>query len=318
MQSQAYGSRRGLSQRRSGMVDQGRQTYASLPAGPSRQRQPSAAAPTRFPFTVFGKGRRNTPAPPTGQPGRFASLKGLRGGQKIGHDIMRKYKITSALKKGGMAEAVNIVTERQTGATFVQKSIPLRTRTDYKRARAEINTLLKIDAHGRHSNLNAIIESEINEEGGRCHIILEFCDLGSVEDSIDSFLRRGQYGSESSAWNLLASVANGLSFLHHGIMNGRQVAARWDPICHLDLKPCNIFISSRGGQYGQPRVVLADFGCAITGSDVARQIEDPFMPSCGTPGWYPPEGRNGGHVMVPYYGPKTDIWQLGATLHVYW
>jgi serine/threonine protein kinase len=105
-----------------------------------------------------------------------------------------------------------------------------------------------------------------------------------------------------------------LSFLALGFTErGRQ--HNWDDIAHLDLKPCNIFLSSSGGKYGYPRVVLADFGCAIKRSDVHRGREHPFIQECGTSNWYPPE--NIGETIIPYYGPTTDVWQLGATIHTF-
>lgn len=309
-------------QRRSSMIRPGersRSKMAQFQSERGQQRQASAPPQGPFPFTVFGKGRGAKPDP-TARRRNFFGMRGGRSerdGQHVGNNIMKKYIVMSALKKGGMAEAVNIIREKSTGYQFVQKCIPLRRSFDYKRARAEINALLKIDAHGRHDNLNAIIESEISEARQQCFIILEYCEMGSVQDSITAFERQRGHPRESAAWNIMAGVSNGLAFLHHGFMNGRQVSGNWDPICHLDIKPCNIFVSSRGGKHGHGRIVLADFGCAITQSDVQRQIEDPFVQQCGTPAWYPPEGRVGGRVMGAHYGPKTDIWQLGATVHVF-
>lgn len=283
--------------------------------------QPRATAPPqgRFPFTVFGRGRENRPDPTTRRPNLFGVRGGGgRDGQHVGNNIMKKYIVKSALKKGGMAEAINIVQEIATGHLFVQKCIPLRQRFDYKRARAEINVLLKIDAYGRHDNLNAIIESEISEARRQCFIVLEYCDMGSVSDAIEVFQRQRVHARESDAWNLMAGVASGLAFLHHGVINGRKVDG-WNPICHLDLNPRNVFISSKRMKHGHGRIVLADFGCAITADDILRRIEDPAVQECGTPAYMPPEGRIGGgsRGVRSRYGPKTDIWQLGATVHVF-
>lgn len=318
MPSPGFFIREARPQRRSSMAEPG----IRVPGKSARFQTtspPTVRAQGRFPFTVFGKGTQNQPDRTSRRSSMFGleNRGGAAGGQHVGNHIMRKYVIKQALKKGGMAEAVNIIQSKSSGSVYVQKCIPLRNRRDHKRARAEINMLLKIAAHRGNDNLNAIVESEISEARRQCFIILEFCDLGTVEDTISSFRKRGIRGAESSAWNLMAGVANGLAFLHHGLVNGRQVEANWDPICHLDLKPCNIFNSSKGAKNGHCRIVLADFGCAIAESDVERQIESPFMPECGTPGWYPPEGRMEGHHTVPYYGPKTDMWQLGATLHVF-
>lgn len=318
MHQQHHQIREVAPQGRSTMVEPGTRSRPKVARFGVEQGHGDAPHQRTFPFTVFGKGRENKPDPTTRRSGIFGSRGGGgRGGQHVGNNIMNKYIIKSALKKGGMAEAVNIVLERKTGHTFVQKCIPLRRSFDYKRARAEINALLKIDGHGRHENLNAIIESEISEARQKCFIILEHCDRGNVQDAIEAFRRGGGHGSEASAWSLMAGVSNGLAFLHHGLTDGRLVSRNWDPVCHLDLKPANILLSSKGGKYGHGRIVLADFGCAITASDINRQIEDPFEQNCGTPGWQPPEATANGPSTRPRYGPKTDIWQLGAMIHVF-
>jgi serine/threonine protein kinase len=108
-----------------------------------------------------------------------------------------------------------------------------------------------------------------------------------------------------------------LCFLHYGIPDAkggdvRPIKKDWDRMCHLDLKPCNIFLMSSYGKH--PRVVLGDFGCAVTARDILQGEESPFEQGCGTPEWYPPEGRK--PPPLGSYGPKTDMWQLGASLHV--
>lgn len=288
------------------------QQRGAAPAPGPLARRPSMAPRTKYPFTVPGKGRQNVAAPS----GRRASVGGNRN-DIIGKDIMRKYNAVKKLKKGGMAMSVTVVRQKATNTLYVEKSIPLRNSRENKRARAEIHTLVKINEHGRHQNLNAIIEYEINEARGKCSIILEYCDLGSIEDVITGLRRSRKIADESVVWNVVAGVASGLAFMHHGLVNGRPVSPSWNTICHLDLKPCNIFRSSRGGKHGHSRIVLADFGCAISQSDVARRFENPYArQECGTPAWYPPEGRKNGVTLTPYWGPKTDIWQLGATAHV--
>ncbi|EME83084.1 uncharacterized protein MYCFIDRAFT_211240 [Pseudocercospora fijiensis CIRAD86] len=133
-----------------------------------------------------------------------------------------------------------------------------------------------------------------------------------------SVAKAGGDFSETAVWNVIQGVASGLAFLHDGTINiqpGKHAVKPkdWDTMCHLDLKPCNIFLHSSGGLGGQSKVILADFGCCVSLSDIEGGREGAIAQPCGTPVWYPPEGD----VRKPKsYGTKTDMWQLGATIHV--
>ena len=64
-----------------------------------------------------------------------------------------------------------------------------------------------------------------------------------------------------------------------------------------------------------PRVVLGDFGCAVTREDVQTGKTARDSIPCGTQGWFPPEiieGITGG--WSGNYGKPTDVWQMGAVI----
>lgn len=88
-----------------------------------------------------------------------------------------------------------------------------------------------------------------------------------------------------------------------------QPDPRWDPIIHLDLKPHNVFGSSKLylNDSSWPRIVLGDFGCAVFKSDITKGKVSGPVP--GTPGWFSPECNAGGHARV---SPASDIWQLAG------
>jgi serine/threonine protein kinase len=229
------------------------------------------------------------------------------------HGIMRNYVHVKSLAKGGMSTAINVVKSRSTGEVFVQKCVPIgEARWQAKRFRAEVAALVRIKKYGGSPHLNKIIDFEVSSPSSDAVLILEYCDMGSLLDYTRAASQSRTPISEAMVWNVLQAGGKALAFLHEGIIGDRQ-ASNWDPIAHLDIKPQNIFLSSEGGRNAYPRVVFADFGCAVKASDIVRGRENPTVQDVGTSEWYPPEGI--GQTPFQYYGPMTDIWQLGATAH---
>ncbi|SMQ45087.1 unnamed protein product [Zymoseptoria tritici ST99CH_3D7] len=296
----------------------------------ARQPEPQAMPRRRQSFggegTGFGRRHqseftpRQAPAQSFRDPGAFNTPRGFsrsegpRRNTTRGQGIMSKYSKVKSLAHGGMSTAVNVVQDRSTGKVFVQKCIRVRQPKQMKRFRAELNTLQRIQKYGGSINLNNLIEFEASSRSPEAILILEYCDRGSLEDMMNSAATMGRPLPEAQAWNILLGVGMALGFLHKGVSRQGQIP-NWDMTFHLDLRPCNIFLSSRGGQYGFPRVVLADFGCAVKASEVIRGKEDSFFQPCGSSFWYPPEGL--GQTLIPHYGVKTDVWMLGATVHTF-
>ncbi|KAI5367088.1 Putative serine/threonine-protein kinase, active [Septoria linicola] len=229
---------------------------------------------------------------------------------------MVDFEFVKALAPGGMSTAINLVKNRTDGKLYIEK----RIRTDSGRRKPavrEIRTLNKITReYGVGGNLNTLVMSKAIRDGNLWCLILDYCDRGSLMDLQKSANQSGRPINEVTMWNVLQGVAHGLAFLHDGIKeikpNGvHDKTPGWDTICHLDIKPQNIFLHSEGGAFGLPRVVLADFGCAVSLSDVRGGAEQHVMQPCGTPAWYPPEGN--AH-NPQYYGTKTDMWALGLTV----
>lgn len=215
------------------------------------------------------------------------------------------YRVVKKLKTSGMSVAVNLVQDEQRGRLFIEKHVradgPRRAR-----AIAELNALHRIE-HGR--NLNYLVTHLWGPREAYCTFILEYCDAGSLQDMIDRHRQSRRDIPEEFAWHVLLGIANGLAFLHFGTRDtSRRGIADWDAICHLDLKPANVFLSTTDQEGPYPRVVVGDFGCAITVSDIVYGMEHPRQQLCGTPEWYPREGLP--QVVGNYnthYGPSTDV-----------
>ncbi|KAK4951290.1 hypothetical protein LTR10_010263 [Elasticomyces elasticus] len=222
--------------------------------------------------------------------------------------IVPGYKLVKPLEAGGMAHSVNLVSKRaRSGKVYVEKSVRLdgMLRT---RAEAELRTL---KAARGNNHLNQLKIHLWDDRSGMASFILEHCDRGSLSGKIQDFLNRGKIFSKGYVWHTMKGIAEGLAFLHHGVKDAEKdhPVPGWDPIWHLDLKPCNVFLTNVGMQGGYPRVVIGDFGCAVFNKDKVRGLEHPSRQSCGTPQWYPPEGRDGTR-----YGAETDLYQLGLTI----
>ena len=154
-----------------------------------------------------------------------------------------------------------------------------------------------------------------------CLLILEYCDGGSIESLIVERQRVKQPFSESFMWHALRHLCSALSATHNGIkdpFNKTMQLKDWDTIVHMDIKPANVFWSMKRGKGLEddehPTIILGDFGCAVTQTEVLRgkypKVGQPF----GTDGWFPPEAHAKEGVWAGRYGRPTDIWQVGALI----
>lgn len=216
------------------------------------------------------------------------------------------YAIKQSLATGGMSTGVFIVKQHRTSKKFVAKQV----RADgshRQRAIAELETLKRIR---RGQGLNIMEEYFWNSSRTQITFILEYCDNGTLDDIIQVCRRRRSTISEGFIWHVVLSIAKALAFLHHGVdatRSGSRAVTHWNSVCHLDIKPKNVFLSNSGRSSAGYSVVLGDFGCAVAQSDIYNGLASSRRQQAGTPGWTPPESR---------YGPGTDIWQLGAVVQV--
>ena len=123
------------------------------------------------------------------------------------------YTKIKSLRKGGMSEAVNLVKSERSGRVYVEK----RVRIDgsrKQRTMAELTTLRRVE--GGH-NLNQMRNFQWDERGGLCTFILEYCDRGSLDKSIENKRSDGQFYSDAFVWHVLKGISAALSFLHRGV-----------------------------------------------------------------------------------------------------
>ena len=216
-----------------------------------------------------------------------------------------------------MSIAVNLVENMEASTLFVEKRLSIRSPTHLERAVAEIESLMRIRKAGGSYNVNFIVEKVFDNRAECCSIILEHCDDGTIEKLIDLSRERREQIPERRVWHTLASLTKALCMTHNGVNMDRPEVQipDWDCICHLDIKPGNVFLTRRQKKGEFSRVVLGDFGCAVTKSDINAGKANRIGQTRGTDGWFPPEsvpsltGTSNGR-----YGKPSDIWQVGAVV----
>lgn len=256
-----------------------------------------------------------------------SGAKPMFGGQlqKAGA-CMPGYTLVRPLITGGMSQAVNVVKHQRTGTLYVEKRVSTQG-CMRGRAYAELRTLQRTRGG---PNLNQLAEHLMAEQQGFCTFILEHCDASSLDEIIRHSLKARMLVNEKVVWHTITGIARALAYLHWGIWDPQkdEPNSSWNTICHLDLKPSNVFFSHEGQEGQHPRVVLGDFGCSVAKSDIEFGMvsivhpserrraglltflkEHPRKQMAGTPIWCPPEGlpEAAGRRRTSY-GPQTDVW----------
>ncbi|KAK0327536.1 hypothetical protein LTR54_001870 [Friedmanniomyces endolithicus] len=216
----------------------------------------------------------------------------------------------------GKGAGVNLVRRQSDGVLYIEKLVPVSTPIQQARAIAEIDALTQLTLAGAPSYINRMLECFLEPGTAFGSIILEYCEAGTVYNLIQRKTLERQQPKEALIWHTLAGLSKALHFCHTGIDVDRfdqPPPQDWNTLCHLDLKPVNVFFTRDGGKNGIPRLVLGDFGCATTWQDIQDGTAKRTLQLRGTPGWFPPEchaSSEGG--WDGDYGIPTDIWQMGA------
>ncbi|KAK0300769.1 hypothetical protein LTS00_001027 [Friedmanniomyces endolithicus] len=216
----------------------------------------------------------------------------------------------------GKGAGVNLVRRQSDGVLYIEKLVPVSTPIQQARAIAEIDALTQLTLAGAPSYINRMLECFLEPGTAFGSIILEYCEAGTVYNLIQRKTLARQQPKEALIWHTLAGLSKALHFCHTGIDVDRfdqPPPQDWNTLCHLDLKPVNVFFTRDGGKNGIPRLVLGDFGCATTWQDIQDGTAKRTLQLRGTPGWFPPEchaSSEGG--WDGDYGIPTDIWQMGA------
>ncbi|CAN5269365.1 hypothetical protein BH11PLA2_BH11PLA2_12390 [soil metagenome] len=193
------------------------------------------------------------------------------------------FEILSELGRGGMGivyKARQIKVNRLVALKMILNS-KLSSVQDKIRFQIEAEAV----AHLQHPNI--VLLHEVGEHEGVPYFSLEFCDGGSLDHKLLTWLPKPD---EAAA--LVEKLARAM---HHAHLRG---------VVHRDLKPANVLLASDG----TPKIT--DFGLAKkldSGSNLSRS--GAIM---GTPSYMAPEQAEG---KVHDTGPAADVYALGALLY---
>lgn len=221
---------------------------------------------------------------------------------------------------GNMTRGVFKARHKRSGYVVILKRVEMGTR----RSKAEITALWQLKQATIHPNVNFIIDYFVDERLNCYSLLLNECDRGTLENMIKSYKDKGRKTPPPFIYHTFLSLARALSYTHFGIVDPATsevpITQPWNSICHLDIKPSNVFVKTDANGTKLPRIVLGDFGCAVSDWDVTTEAENAFVQSHGTPGWFPPENigsaaaKEQGQEIC--YGLPTDIWQVGGVIQV--
>lgn len=170
---------------------------------------------------------------------------------------------------------------------------------------------------GYTSDWEIVDERPRNEKTApRDELYMAFCfarvGIQTVYTLGDVFnLYRGRFLPEAFLWDILEGMLKALCFLQFGVRNVLTDSpdTRWEPIFHRDIHPENIFLSDstqRTNRY--PRVILGDFGIALTPSEMRMQFE-------GTPPHQRPSDISNFEEWTEDMEWKTDVKDLGRVMY---
>jgi len=245
------------------------------------------------------------------------ALPTVRTGMGPSHTFTVLHSIDERQLSGvGMSLGVHLVRNQVSGKELVAKIISTSDSVRTERAVAEVNALVHVREAGGALNVNFLVEHLFDDASKTCILIVEHCTAGTIWKETFAAMQHHEPFQEAFVWHVLSGLAKALSMTHYGI-NADNPAVRsqdWNCIYHRDIKPGNIFLTDRQQIGVYPRIVLGDFGCAVTRRDIETGIADKAAQAHGTVGWFPPERFPSHGGPRHRWGKATDIWQSGAVV----
>lgn len=222
---------------------------------------------------------------PDPAPSAAAAAKPIRHTERL---LAQRYGLRRVLGSGGncdVFEAVHLVTGRPVAVKLLRSQF-----RDDAEARARLAQEAKAIGAVRHPNVVEILDAEVGE-AGEPFLALEMLHGRTLEGVM---VTRGKLAVEH-ALDLAIQIAEGAGALH---------AAGW---IHRDIKPANIFLVQAGKM---PRAKLLDLGIAVPRSTAPDRRLTAQGTVLGTVAYMAPEQA----MADTNVEPRTDVWQIGATL----
>ena len=193
-------------------------------------------------------------------------------------DIVSDCIVLRPIGRGGMGE-VYLAIQRSLRRLVAVKVVP----SGVDRAPIEAATAARL----LHPNIVAVHDADLG--GDRVSIVMEFVEGISLRGWLDARWQNHQAPpSLIELRSILTQIALGLGEAHrHGVV-------------HLDVKPENILVTKRDGDY---TIKVADFG-------IARKVETPSGETRGTAGYVAPEQIKGQRPDA-----RADVFALGVIVY---
>ncbi|MCW2887732.1 MAG: eukaryotic-like serine/threonine-protein kinase [Streptosporangiaceae bacterium] len=199
--------------------------------------------------------------------------------------IAGRYRLVTELGSGAMGTVWRAHDERLDRTVAIKELRPPPDLNDEERAVFYRRTLREARTPAQLSHASIIDVYDVVVERGCPWIVMELVEAPNLDQLI---AKEGPLPPAKVA-DIARQLLDALSTAHNA------------GILHRDIKPSNVLLSDNG------RVVLTDFGLAITDRSARITRSDSFM---GSPAYVAPEVARGEKAT-----PQSDLWSLGATLY---
>ena len=191
--------------------------------------------------------------------------------------------IGKPLGKGAFG-SVKIVTRKEDKKVYAMKTVNIG-KLDNKEKEAALNEV-RILASLSHPNIVGYKEAFYDEPSKTLNIVMEYADDGDIAHKIQENLKRRLRFEESTLWEWIIQILEGLKYLHD------------NKIMHRDLKCANIFLMKNG------QLKIGDLNVSkLAKNNMART-------QTGTPFYLAPE-----IWKDQPYDYKCDIWSVGCIIY---
>ncbi len=191
--------------------------------------------------------------------------------------LNNRYKLIRQIGEGGYGVvwlANDITNNTEVAVKIYKDSIPCDM---VERARKEYAIGMSL----YHPNI--LPSYDFNHHEGFLFIVMPYCSFGSIAKSVKI--------PEHTLWRIIKDIACGLEYLHNcGII-------------HLDIKPSNILLDSRG------RYVISDFGLSHSAASLIYSYNKAI--TIGGIAYMSPER----FAFNKKIDTSSDIWSLGVAIY---